>query len=132
MKFKRRTTLEMGLKQIEITPLIDCVFLLLVFFMLTSNFIIVHGINIRLPKTSNSEVVDTKTLTIIISSEDIVYIKGKASTQKELQEYLEKNKLNSIFLKADKDASLGAVAEVWDICRKLEIEKIGIATIYQE
>jgi biopolymer transport protein ExbD len=124
--------LETGLKQIEITPLIDCIFLLLIFFMLTSNFIIVPGIHIKLPKASASEVVETKTVTIIISSEDIVYISNKAFTYKELEVYLSKRKYKSIFIQADRDASLGAVVGIWDICRRLGIEKIGIATSHQE
>ncbi|MFH1768497.1 MAG: biopolymer transporter ExbD [Candidatus Omnitrophota bacterium] len=128
MRFKRRIRLETGLKQIEITPLIDCVFLLLVFFMLTSNFVIVPGINIRLPKVSSSESVGTKAVTLSISSEDIVYINGEAVTYVFLEDYLKKVKPPSIFIKSDRDASWGAVVAIWDICKGLGISKIGIAT----
>jgi len=131
MKFKRRFRLELGLKQIEITPLIDCVFLLLIFFMLTSNFIVVPGFNIKLPKASTSEVIEAKAVTITISSEDIIYLNGKALTYKELENYLKKRKPNSIFIKADRDASLGAVVGIWDICKRLQIGKIGIATVHK-
>ena len=132
MKFKHRMTVELGLKQIEITPLIDCVFLLLIFFMLTSNFIIIHGINVKLPKAESAEAIDSKTVTIVVSSEDIIYIADKALTHKELEGYLQSRKFESIFIKADEDASLGIVTQIWDVCRRLEIEKIGIATTYVE
>jgi len=128
VKFKRHVRLETGLKQIEITPLIDCVFLLLIFFMLTSNFIVVHGINIKLPKSSTSETVDNQNITIQVSSEDIVYINGEPLTYMELKDFLSDKSLESIFIKADKDATLGVVTEIWDICRQVGIEKIGIAT----
>ncbi|MBI5415209.1 MAG: biopolymer transporter ExbD, partial [Candidatus Omnitrophica bacterium] len=49
MKFKRHTKLEHGLKQIDIAPLIDLMFLLLIFFMLTSSFTLQSGINVKLP-----------------------------------------------------------------------------------
>ncbi len=132
MKFKRRMQLEVGLKQIEITPLIDCVFLLLIFFMLTSNFIIAPGINIRLPEANSAEVVETTTVTVTISSEDIIYIKGKVLTEGELSDYLKEAKPKSIFIKSDQDTSLGVVVGIWDICRKLGIERVSIATTQRE
>ena len=50
MKFKRHMELEHGLRQIDIAPLIDMVFQLLIFFMLTSSFIMQPGIKVNLPK----------------------------------------------------------------------------------
>ena len=130
MRFKKRLKAEVGLKQIEITPLIDCVFLLIVFFMLTSSFVVMPGINIKLPKTVTQETVKASTLTVTISSEDVIYVDDKAMTKKELKGYLKKNKNNSVFIKADKDASLGAMVKVWDICKELGIDKIGMATTF--
>ncbi len=129
MRFKHRIGVESELKQIEITPLIDCVFLLLIFFMLTSNFVVSSGVNIKLPKASASEFVETRTITIIVSSEDIIYIKGGVFTSKELESYLRKEKPKSIFIKADKDSSLGAIIGIWDVCKRVGIDKISIATI---
>jgi len=132
MRFKKRLTAESGLRQMEIAPLIDCVFLLLVFFMLTSSFVVVPGINVKLPKAVTSESVERRTLTVIISSEDIVYLRGKPVSIPDLEKYMQKIKADSVFIKADKDASLGVVVKVWDVCKKLGIEKIGIATTYQD
>lgn len=129
MKFKRRIRVDTGLKRIEITPLIDCIFLLLVFFMLTSNFVIVRGINVNLPKTKSSDSVSSKTTIVTISSEDIIYVDGVIFTESELEKFLKSKKLSSLYIKADRDASVGSVALVWDICKKIGIEKIGIATI---
>lgn len=120
--------MESGLKQLEITPLIDCVFLLLVFFMLTSHFIIVPGINVKLPKAVSSDSVDIRTETVVITSEDILYSGDKPLSVKEFEKHLEEGIPESVFIKADKDASLGVVVEVWDICKRLNIKKIGIAT----
>ena len=132
MKFKERLAIEAGLRQIDIAPLIDCVFLLLIFFMLTSSFIVIPGINVRLPKALTSEEISTQTLTIVISSEDIIYLEDKPQTLKEVEAFLKQGKYGSIFIKSDRDASLGAVVGIWDICKKLGIEKIGIATTYED
>jgi len=132
VRFKKRLTIESGLRQIDIAPLIDCVFLLLIFFMLTSNFIVVPGINVKLPKAVTSEGIKTRTVTLMISSEDIVYVDGVPRNMDEVSAFLENSDLDSVFIKSDRDASIGIVVGVWDICKKLGIEKIGIATTYQQ
>ncbi len=125
-------TIESGLRQIDIAPLIDCVFLLLIFFMLTSNFVVVPGINVKLPRAVTSEAVNTRVMTIIVSSEDIIYVEGKPLGLEELSSLMENSELDSVFIKSDRDASIGVVVGVWDICKKLGIEKIGVATTYQD
>ena len=129
MKFNRRISITSELEQIEITPLIDCVFLLLIFFMLTSNFVVTSGITIKLPRASIHQAVDTKTITVTVSSEDIIYVRGKVFTYSELENYLKSLKLKSIFIKADRDSSIGAIVGIWNVCKRLGIDKIGIATI---
>ncbi len=132
MKFKRESKINAGLKQMDIVPLVDCVFLLLIFFMLSSSFVVVPGINIKLPKAISAEKIDVKPLTLVISSEDIIYLQGQPYTTEEVEGYLRQEKIDSIFIKADKGASLGVVVALWDICKKLKINKIGIATTQQD
>lgn len=130
MRFKRHTELEHGLKPIDIAPLIDIVFQLLIFFMLTSTFIMQPGIKINLPKAVTSEVVKHENLEVSISSENIIYIEGKVLTTQELKTLLRQTaKVNgAILIKADKRASLGRIVEVWDLCRDLGVTQINIAT----
>ncbi len=132
MRFRKSVKVESGLQQIDIVPLIDCVFLLLVFFMLTSSFVDVGGINVKLPKTITSDSVDTLSFSVVVSSEDIMYIAGKPYTIKEIEVFLKKDNHESIFIKADRNSSLGVVVEVWDMCKRLGIEKIGIATTFED
>lgn len=132
MKFRKSARVEAGLRQIDIAPLIDCLFLLLIFFMLTSSFIVIPGVNVKLPKALMPEEVDTRSLTVVVSSEDIIYIDGKPQTVKEVEDLIKSKKYSSIFIKADRDASLGVVVKIWDACKRFGIEKIGIATAYEE
>lgn len=132
MKFRKSARLEAGLRQIDIAPLIDCVFLLLLFFMLTSSFVVIPGINVKLPKMLTSEEIDSRSLTVVISSEDIIYLEGEPKTMEDVDAFIKKGKFKSIFIKADRDASLGVVVKIWDVCKRFGIEKIGIATTYQE
>lgn len=129
VKFKKHMQFEHGLRHIELTPLVDIVFLLLIFFMLTSQFVVQMGFPIRLPKAVTSKVLSEVSLVVVISQEGAVYYEGRPITFKALENILEQYKEGaSIFIKADKNARLDAIVRVWDLCRKKGIEKVHIAT----
>jgi len=130
MRFKRHMELEHGLKQIDIAPLIDMVFQLLIFFMLTSSFVMQPGIKINLPKAVTSEVVKPENIEIIISSENVTYLDGKVVNAGELKKLLTQvsKRDQSVLIKSDRRASLGRVVEIWDMARDLGISQINIAT----
>jgi biopolymer transport protein ExbD len=130
MRFKRHMELEHGLNQIDITPLIDMVFQLLIFFMLTSSFVIQPGIKVNLPKAVTSEIVKYENIELVISAENVTYFNGSVVTNTELKNMLAQvsKRKQAILIKADKRASLGRVVEIWDTCRDLGIAQINIAT----
>ena len=130
MRFRRHMELEHGLKQIDIAPLIDMVFQLLIFFMLTSSFVMQPGIKINLPKAVTSEIVKFEKIEIVVSSENVTYFNSKVVSTAELKNLLKQAALREqpILIKADSRASLGRVVEIWDICRDLGITQINIAT----
>ena len=128
MKFKRRVFLERGV--LDIAPLIDVIFLLLVFFMLTSSFIFQPGIKINLPKALTSEVIQKENLIIIITENDALYINERPVGTEELSSRLKiaAREARPILIKADRGVPLGKVVEIWDLCRREGIQKINIAT----
>lgn len=130
MKFKRYNKLEHGLRQIDIAPMIDCVFLLLIFFMLTSSFTFQSGINVKLPKAVTSDVIKEENVIVTVTRENVIYFNGAVITLKELSKKLEgfDYKKQPLLIRADRRASVGRVVDVWDLCRNLGIERIHIAT----
>ncbi len=130
MKFKRHTQLEHGLEQIDIAPLIDVIFQLLIFFMLSSSFTFQSGINVKLPKAVTSDVIKEENFIITITSENVTYLNGAVITLKELRERLGQpgSKDRPLLIKADRRASVGRIVDIWDLCRELDIERINIAT----
>ncbi len=130
MRFKGRLELEHGLKQIDIAPLIDIVFQLLIFFMLTSSFVMQPGIRVNLPKAVTSEVVKYENIEILVTGENVTYFNGKVVTTQELKNLLKQiaKRNQTILIKADRHASLGRVVEIWDMARDLGITQINIAT----
>ncbi|MFH1656064.1 MAG: biopolymer transporter ExbD [Candidatus Omnitrophota bacterium] len=130
MKFTRHTKLEHGLGQIDIAPLIDVVFQLLIFFMLTSSFIFQPGIKVNLPKSVTSDVIQKESVVITVSSENVIYLNNSVVTMTELRKELvyAAKKQNPLLIKSDRRASLGRIVEIWDLCREMGISKINIAT----
>lgn len=116
--------------QFDLTPLIDCVFNLLLFFMLTSSFVLMPGIRVNLPQALTSEVIPEKGLVVTVTEENLIYLNEQAVTLKDLADRLEqaaaRNQL--LLIRADRRASIGKVVEVWDLCRDIGITQINIAT----
>jgi biopolymer transport protein ExbD len=135
MRFRKHLELEHGGKEINITPLVDMVFLLLIFFMLTSSFVVMPGIKINLPKAVTSEVIKEKNIVITINSENVIYLDEKPITPSELSNFLgdsvSAKQEKPLLIKADKNTRLGTVVQVWDICRKVGISQINIATLQE-
>lgn len=115
---------------IMMAPMIDIIFLLLIFFLLTSSFVFQPGIKINLPKAVTSEVIPEKNLTVIITSDNLIYLNNKLITTNELKEALRKaaGDNRSILIKSDKKASVGKVVQIWDMCRDLGISQVSVAT----
>lgn len=122
--------MERVLSSIDFAPLIDVVFLLLIFFMLTSSFIFQPGIKVNLPRAITSEALSEKNIIITITAENLIYMDGKLVTINELSSRLKNiaGFRRSILIKADEKASLGRVVKIWDICRQEGISKVNIAT----
>ena len=127
MKFKRNLYIEDA--QLDIVPLINCVFLLLIFFLLTSSFIFQPGIKISLPKAVTSEVIRENTVVITITSDNRFYLNETPVTLLELKSKLEKTSTaEPVLIKADRDVVLSKVVNIWDFCRDLGIKQVNIAT----
>jgi biopolymer transport protein ExbD len=133
MKFKRHIELEHGLRQIDIAPLVDVIFQLLIFFMLTSSFIIPSGIKVNLPKAVTSRMVKSRSLEVMVSAENVIYADGKVVNLQELKSLLKElaSRQQPLLIKADRRAQLGRIVEIWDMARNLDLSQINIAT-FQE
>ena len=128
MRLKRKIFLEKG--QLDIAPLIDVVFLLLIFFMLTSSFIFQPGIRVNLPRAVTSEVLHKELLIITITEDNGIFINERPIGGDELVSRITIAARDNqpLLIRADKKANLGKVIEVWDICRQVDVKQINIAT----
>ena len=121
---------------LDITPLIDVVFLLLIFFMVSTTFEHNSQINITLP-ASSKEITEAKpdSVNIGLDSQGNVYINDKALVNAQLETI--KNALSEalvglneppIIISADAEASHQSVIKVMDAARQLGLVRITFAT----
>ena len=127
-RLKRRTAVLKG--QLDTTPLIDVVFQLLIFFMLTSNFVLQPGIRVSLPKAVTSEVISSENLVVSLSGQDLLFLNEQPITIHDLTQKIRQaaQEKKSVLLRADVSSSLGRVVEIWDLCRDAGVPQINIAT----
>ncbi len=128
MKFKRRVFLETG--KLDIAPLINVVFLLLIFFMLTSSFILQPGVRVNLPRAVTSEVLMKDVLVVAVTEAGDVYVNDRPATHDELVSRVKmaSRDKRAILIKADKNVNLGKVIDIWDLCRQEDVRQISVAT----
>ncbi|MDD4899924.1 MAG: biopolymer transporter ExbD [Candidatus Omnitrophica bacterium] len=130
MRFKGRMELEHGLKPIDIAPVINVIFLLLMFFMITPSFTTDSAITVNLPKAVTSEAVNYGDTQLVVSADNRIFLDGSAVTLDDLKGRLKamaKRNL-AILIKADSRANLGKIVEIWDTCKLMGIKQISIAT----
>src|SRR5438128_4587003 len=77
-RLKRRTSIVKG--QLDMAPLIDVMFNLLIFFMLTSNFVVQSGIKVHLPKAISSEVIRSENLVVTLTGQDLLFLNDQPIT----------------------------------------------------
>ena len=135
MIFKKRKSEEID---ISIAPLIDIVFLLLIFFMVTSHFDIAAGVRIKLPKVSQKvdDADTTKKITLVIDKSGQIFFKGDRVEQKSVKNLINKlvkeEGISKMIIQADKDVKHGRVIEIMDISKSAGIKSIIIAARWKD
>ena len=122
--------------RLGITPLIDIVFLLLIFFMLTSHFHVASGVSIRLPKvTQKSLNRDDEKITLMMDKKGQTYLRGEKveleQLSAKLEDLVEQEGLVHLLLEADKDVTHGRVVHVMDVAKRAGISSIIIAAKWE-
>jgi len=114
---------------INMTPLIDVVFILLIFFMLTSSMVQENSHNINSPEAiSGSELEKSKTI-IEIDSNANIYIKDKELDQNLLKEFIIANPNKKYAIKPDSSLNFQDFVNVFDLLKSNNIKDISLITI---
>jgi biopolymer transport protein ExbD len=121
---------------INITSLIDVLFLLLIFFMVSSTFLEQPGIKLELPKAQSAVVTEQKDYTLFVDKEGKMFLNQDEVTTENLgsrlRQVLPDMKEGALILKADQDVSHGVVVRIMDIAKQSGIKKLIIGTKLEE
>ncbi len=130
MGFSRRKKEE---PRVELTSMIDVVFLLLIFFMISTTFVETPGLNIQLPEASATPVdPKAKELKIYLSREGDIYLQDEKVTLVQLRGHLTElgkgTEGMTFLLLADRETRHGRVVELMDAAKEAGFGKLAIAT----
>ncbi len=129
LEFDRRKKLR---TQLNIAPLIDVVFLLLIFFMLSSQFIARPGIRVSLPRASTAEPHPGEDIIVSITEGGSLYLDGEEITLESLPAKLKakvaESEEKTVIVRADEKINLGLAVKVMDIAREANAQGLVIST----
>ncbi len=117
---------------INITSLIDVLFLLLIFMMVSSTFMEEPGIKLDLPETQSAPSVKKSEYTLSVEKGGELFLNEKSVTLEDLEENLKSTlaemKDESLILKGDTNIPYGKIVKIMDIVKKSGVKKLIIAT----
>ena len=120
------------LAEINVTPFVDVMLVLLVIFMITAP-LMQHGMEVQLPKESISPIPIKEIPTITLKSNKKVFWKQEEQvnlmglTQK-VEQYIQANKEGGVYLRADKMLDYGFVMHVLATVKQAGVQNIGMVT----
>jgi len=134
MRFRRAPKAKLG---IDMTPLIDVVFLLLIFFMVSTTFVANPGIKVNLPTASSQPISEKpETLEVTLTKGNRVYLNGQEVDLKNLKSGLstlaEGKTPPGLLIRADGDVPHRQVVTVMDQAHQVGITQLSIATTQPE
>ncbi|MFC1586278.1 ExbD/TolR family protein [Fibrobacterota bacterium] len=118
---------------VDIAPLMDMVFILLIFFIVTSTFTRETGVEVEKPKARSATEVSRKSVLIAITREGRIHVNERQVEYEALQDILKqmlvKNPEREVVLIADKNSQTGRMVSVMDACNLAGVKKISVAAL---
>ncbi|MFC1611147.1 ExbD/TolR family protein [Myxococcota bacterium] len=115
---------------INVTPLVDIILVLLIIFMLTANIIARPSIEVELPEASTGEGTEPTTLAISITKDGEIFLNGAPTDEDKLRAYLpevlEADPKTQAIIAADKEVTHGQVVHIIDLVRQGGIFKFAL------
>lgn len=117
----------------ELTPMVDVVFLLLIFFMISTTFVEQPGISVDLPESTSQQVErEPEEIKVYLDEEGQIYLKEEPVSLGQLQNRLaemgDEASTTTFFLMADSEARHGLVVRIMDAAKEAGFLKLAVAT----
>tara|TARA_B100001765_G_scaffold65217_1_gene39305 strand:+ start:74 stop:484 length:411 start_codon:yes stop_codon:yes gene_type:complete len=119
-------------EELNLTPMLDVVFILLIFFIVTANFIKEPGLEVNRPDAETSTIQENAAILIAIGNNDDIWIDGRRIDVRQVKanvtKLLAENPQGSVVIQADEQASADAIIKVMDQSRDAGVYAISLAS----
>jgi len=127
----RRRGRSTALSEINVTPLVDVILVLLIIFMVTAPML-QRGVDVRLPRVESAADAQEERLVVTVARDQRVYLNDQVVNLNLVGERLAQvsraTGVDFVFLRADREVPYGRVMMVMDAIKKAGIEKVGMVT----
>ena len=128
---RRRRTREADESEVNLTPMLDVVFIMLIFFIVTASFAKEAGIDINRPNAATAEVKQKGNILIAISDTGQIWIDKRRVDVRAVRANIERlyaeNPQGSVVIQADTDSKNGLLVQVMDAARQAGVLNVSIA-----
>lgn len=115
---------------VDIAPMIDIVFQQLIYFLLTSSFVLSPAIRVMLPKAQTGKTLSATNLVITLTKDHVIYWDEEVVSLKDLRDRLKRaGGSKPVLIRADRHAYVDRLIELWDLCRDGGYQEVHIATL---
>ena len=132
MEFRQQK--QRSIININITSLVDVLFILLIFVLVSTTFLEQPALDIELPKAKSAGLERIQEMIVSISREGQIYFNNQAVNKIQLADLitqrLQKDSQMPVILKADENVSYGLVIEIMDVMRDTGVKKLVALTSY--
>jgi biopolymer transport protein ExbD len=116
---------------IDLTPMLDVVFIMLIFFIVTSSFIKESGVEVQRPQAETANPQDKGNILIAVTADGQVWMDKKVVDVRSVRAHIERMRVDqpegSVVVQADQDARTGLVVQVMDQARLAGVQDVALA-----
>ena len=120
---------------IDISPMLDVIFQLILFFLVSTTFAVVPGISVKLPNSSTSQGTDASGITITVEENGEIYFNDKIATIESLGSFLKtvdvgtvSKDIYPVTISADEKVQNGTIVKIFDELRKEGFVSVSLRT----
>lgn len=117
--------------EINMTPMLDVVFIMLIFFIVTTSFVKESGVSVNRPTAASAKVVQKGNIIVAIKPDGEIWIDKRAidlrAVKANIQRLFAQNPQSSVVIVSDKEAKTGILVKVMDQIRQAGVQNVSIA-----
>ncbi len=117
--------------EVDLTPMLDVVFIMLIFFIVTASFVKEAGIDVTRPPAATAERKERGNIMVAITASDQIWIDRRPVDPRSIRANIERlhaeNPQGSVVILADKDAKTGLLVQVMDAARMAGVKNVSLA-----